>query len=205
MYLFHAPFAPNSRTSAGLELTRNQRGESYDGVHYTDLVYDAFAQVTINLVLHFDRMAPSTESDVDIITDKKITGMGSTSLGIMVLFLASVMILTRDAFLGVPRLALTLFGGQHYDRESMNWENTYGDLLRKIGKHWDGTNNAPMGSSSSTPGGKVGGSAFIGHRAVTGSSCDVIEEAESLLMQDMGENGTGLGLELKQTGLGGRK
>lgn len=114
--------------------------ESYDGVHYSDLTYDAFAQVAVNLITHFQRTgtigaAASEASEENKLSAKEIVGMGNVPLALILLFLASVMVLRRDAFHGMPRLALTTFGGRNFDASSMTWEDTYGDLLRKIGKH----------------------------------------------------------------------
>lgn len=41
--------------AAGVKLTTGQRLESYDGVHYSDLTYDAFAQVRTNIMFFFCR------------------------------------------------------------------------------------------------------------------------------------------------------
>lgn len=171
------------------------------------MIYDAFAQVVVNLVSHFDRVAPPPpkESGSDAAVNKRIRGMGSTWLGLMVLFLASVMVLTRDAFMGVPRLALALFGGRYYEPESMTWERTYGDLLRKLGKNADGTSSSgavPSGGGATVAG---GGAGSVTHRVVAGSRETLIEEAEALLLQEATENGLGSGVELRPAGFSARK
>lgn len=124
-------------------------------------------QVAANLVTHLERTgtigtaATATATKKPSPIDKDISGMGSTALGLMVLFLASVMVLTRDAFHGVVRLALTVFGGPRFDPESLSWEAIYGDLLRKIGKHPDGgspLSAAAIGAAKGGGGGSSGGS-----------------------------------------------
>lgn len=195
----------------GRELTSGQRGESYDGVHYTDLVYDAFAQVTVNLVRHYGRFAPPPATDTTQPVKKEITGMGSEYLGLMVLLLASIMVLSRDAFHGMPRLALGLFGGPFFDPKTMDWESTYGALLRKIGKHPDGgtasahvsPNRRGQSSNGLRKDGELGvRSAGNGEGASAGRRGDDkdarMEEAESLLLETSSE--TGVGLEMTSHG-----
>lgn len=199
--------------TAGLELTRDQRGESYDGIHYTDLIYDAFAQVAVNMVSHFDRNAPSSAStgsnqDTEGVSD--IKGMGNAYLGLVLLFFASVMVWTRDAYLGVPCLMLWAFGGKDFDSSSMSWEKTYGDLLRKLGKVTDEVVEGAKSNHHEKRGNESAGSAEIQLMTAgrgtkdKGGDC-LVEEAEALLKQDAVETGIQMGLELKHTGLGGRK
>lgn len=135
----------------GIKLTTGQRRESYDGVHYSDLTYDAFAQVALNLVTHLEstgKIGAARISDSSKPFVKEIVGMGNVYLGLMVLFLASVMVLSRDAYHGIARLALTFIGGRHIDPGSLTWEATYGDLLRKLGKHPDRHKTAAAGGGS---------------------------------------------------------
>ncbi|CAN0169434.1 unnamed protein product [Ascophyllum nodosum] len=151
----------------GIKLTTGQRRESYDGVHYSDLTYDAFAQVAVNLVAHLEntgtigaaRVTPTPSAKPFV---KEIVGMGSVLLGLVVVFLASVMVLSRDAYHGIARLAITCLGGRHVDRGSLTWEATYGELLRKLGKHPDRHKTLSMAAGgarerarSSTGGGGV--------------------------------------------------
>ena len=151
----------------GIKLTTGQRRESYDGVHYSDLTYDAFAQVAVNLVAHLEntgtigaaRVIPTPSAKPFV---KEIVGMGSVLLGLVVVFLASVMVLSRDAYHGIARLAITCLGGRHVDRGSLTWEATYGELLRKLGKHPDRHKTLSMAAGgarerarSSTGGGGV--------------------------------------------------
>lgn len=144
----------------GVELTTGQRRESYDGVHYSDLTYDAFAQVAMNLMAHLERTGTidaARETDEPVVPFVKvISGMGNIGLGLMVLLLASIMVLSRDAYHGVARLALEVLGGSQYDPATMTWEAVYGDLLRKLGRHPDGTGSAgaPPQSKRASPAGR---------------------------------------------------
>lgn len=162
----------------GIKLTTGQRRESYDGVHYSDLTYDAFAQVALNLVAHLEstgkigaaRILDNSKSSV-----KEIVGMGNVYLGLMVVFLASVMVLSRDAYHGIARLALTFFGWRHIDPGSLTWEATYGDLLRKLGKHPDRHKPVAAGGSSD---------AQERNRSVTGGGLGEDIEAEKGLLEE---------------------
>lgn len=174
----------------GVKLTAGQRRESYDGVHYSDLTYDAFAQVAVNLVTHLERTgtigaAAASGADPDEKPFvKPILGMGSVPLGLMVVLLASVMVLSRDAYHGMARLALTVFGGRHHDAATLTWEKTYGDLLRKIGRHPHGQTPPSEGVGGGVGGGKGAG--------VSGDA----EEANKLLPDEDGHG------ETKQGGRG---
>lgn len=115
--------------------------------------------------------------------------MGSTALGLMVLLLASVMVLTRDAFHGMVRLALTAFGGLQFDPENMTWEATYGDLLRKIGKHPDGGSQLSAAAIGRTTGGGGGGGGRLRDRGRSANRDEDVEATRSLLS---GEEGSGV-------------
>lgn len=165
------------------------------------------------MVSHFARNAPSWAStgkeDAEVVSDRVISGMGSPYLGLILLFFASVMVWTRDAYLGVPRLMLSIFGGSYFDPSSMSWEKTYGDLLRKLGKTTDGvdegvkSNHGSMGNESS---GSAETQLKTGRGAMDRAGDTLVEEAEALLKQDAVETGTGMVVELKHSGLlGGRK
>eukprot|EP00903_Cladosiphon_okamuranus_P018236 g16775.t1 len=210
----------------GEKLTSGQRRESYDGVHYSDLTYDAFAQVAVNIITHLERSGTIgvVQSPPDASPDAKpfvkdIWGMGNASLGLMVLFLATVMVLTRDAFHGAVRLALTAFGGPHFDSDSISWEATYGDLLRKIGKHPDGGSQLSPSAIAGTKaggGGVSGGSGGSGGGSGSGKGVlrergrsanrdrdqDDEEATRSLLGESGGDSG-GRGV-LEMTGTGSR-
>lgn len=162
----------------GIKLTTGQRRESYDGVHYSDLTYDAFAQVALNLVAHFEsagKIGSASILDNSKPFVKEIVGMGNVYLGLMVLFLASVMVLSRDAYHGIARLALTFFGGRYIDPGSLTWEATYGDLLRKLGKHPDRHKPAASGS---------GGDGQARSRSGTGGALGEDIEAEKGLLEE---------------------
>ncbi|CBN78469.1 conserved unknown protein [Ectocarpus siliculosus] len=206
----------------GVKLTTGQRMESYDGVHYSDLTYDAFAQVAVNLVTHLERTGTigAVDSPPPAAGDTKdIWGMGSKALGVIVLLLASVMVLTRDAFHGTVRLAIavTSFGRPPFDAESMSWEATYGNLLRKIGKHPDGGSQlsapsaiggtkaaaaAAAAGGSSSGGGSGNGGRRLRERGRSANRDD--EEATRSLLGDGVDGGGGSGgrgvLEMTSTG-----
>lgn len=129
--------------------------------------------MAVNLVTHLERTGTIGKVDSPspaASATKDIWGMGSKALGVMVLLLASVMVLTRDAFHGTVRLAIavTSFGRPPFDAESMSWEATYGNLLRKIGKHPDGGSQlsapAAIGGTKAAPASSspVGGSSSGG-------------------------------------------
>lgn len=196
-----------------MKLTTGQRRESYDGVHYSDLTYDAFAQVAVNLVVHLERTgtigaAAASSSSPEKPFVKNVSGMGNILLGLMVVFLASVMVLTRDAYHGTVRLAMALIGGRYIDPESLSWERTYGGLLRKIGKHPDGPGPA-LASPSSVPGGGSGAGGGGGveegrggmvkrDRGRSSAQADE-EEVEKLLLADERERNAERG-SLEMTG-----
>lgn len=163
----------------------------------------------MNLFAHLERTGavgkPSVEPGGKPFV-KRIVGMGNWRLGLVVLFLASVMVLTRDAFHGTVRLALALFGGRAFDPDSMTWEKTYGDLLRKIGKHPSGSSPAGGGGGSMSgaspalkgggdrrgvAGGEGGGGGGARGRSKSANS-DGEREVENLLV-DSGESGGGGG------------
>ncbi|CAM9317992.1 unnamed protein product [Scytosiphon promiscuus] len=175
----------------GVKLTSGQQRESYDGVHYSDLTYDAFAQVAVNIITHLERTGTiGVPDDPDGGTPAKdISGMGNVLLGLMVLLLASVMVLSRDAFHGAVRLALSAFAGPHLDPETLSWEATYGDLLRKIGKHPDGRSqlsapaiDVPKGGRGASKGGED-------------------EEEVASLLGEVGGEGEGPTVELTPAGV----
>lgn len=176
----------------------------------------------MNLVTHLERTGTigAVDSPPPAAGDTKdIWGMGSKALGVMVLFLASAMVLTRDAFHGTVRLAIavTSFGKPPFDAESMSWEATYGNLLRKIGKHPDGGSQlsapsaiggtkaaapAPAAGGSSSGGGSGNGGRRLRERGRSANRDD--EEATRLLLGDGGDGGGGSGgrgvLEMTSTG-----
>jgi len=138
---------------------------------------------------------------------KDIWGMGNVTLGLMVLFLASVMVLTKDAFHGVVRAALIAFGGPQFDAESLSWEATYGALLRKIGKHPDGgspLSDAAIGGTGKGGGGGGGGSGGSGSLSSSSSSGVLRERGRSANRDDDEAKRSLLGdSTVEMTGAGG--
>lgn len=104
----------------------------------------------------------------------------------MVLTLSAIMVVARDAFHGLPHLALKLLGRRE-DDTSLGWEEVYGDLLRKIGKY---------DASSRSPGAK-GNIDGPHQQASAADRSGLEEEKESLITADKTENG-GFDLEMPQ-------
>ena len=173
----------------------------------------------MNIITHLERsglvgkaQTPAAGEDPKPFV-KDIWGMGNKALGLMVLFLASVMVLTRDAFHGTVRAALAAFGGPQFDSDSISWEATYGDLLRKIGKHPDGGSQLSAaaiggtkgagggGGSGGGGGGGGGGKGVLRERGRSANRDD--EEATRSLLADSGGDAGGRGV-LEMTGNGGR-
>lgn len=180
-------------------------------------------QVAANIITHLERsgaigaaQSPPGGDPKPFVKD--IWGMGSAALGLMVVCLATVMVLTRDAFHGTVRLALAAFGGPQFDSESLSWEATYGDLLRKIGKHPDGGSQlsaAAIGGSKGGGGGGGGSGGGGGGSGGSGSGSGILRErgrsanrddeeaTRSLLGGDGSGGGGGRGV-LEMVGTGGR-
>ncbi|CAM9735418.1 unnamed protein product, partial [Phaeothamnion confervicola] len=106
----------------GHALTAQRASDSYDGVHYPDFVYDALQQLLGNVLEHYGWSGGAA--------DHKVGSMGDPWLGAMVLAIAAVMLFVRDAYDGLPALALRLFGSG----VRLSWQEAYGPLLAKLGK-----------------------------------------------------------------------
>lgn len=150
--------------------------------------------MAVNIITHLERTGtigvPDTPDDnAGAPTTKDISGMGNVLLGLMVLLLASVMVLSRDAFHGAVRLALSAFAGPHLDPDTLTWEATYGDLLRKIGKHPDGGSQLSAAAIGGVP---------KGGRSVRNDEGE--EEVASLLGEEGGRDGKGA-LEMTPAGV----
>jgi hypothetical protein len=139
----------------GAGVTAQRTGDSYDGVHYSDFVYDAIAQLVANTCAHYGWAAPPSsgasptgESPASskakpaaaaaaaavkpAPSHKKIGSMADPVLGALVLLIAAIMLFTMDAYHGLALLALRLCGGT--GSNSISWSEAYGPLLAKIGK-----------------------------------------------------------------------
>jgi hypothetical protein len=141
----------------GAGVTAQRTGDSYDGVHYSDFVYDAIAQLVANTCAHYGWAAPpsgASQSDGESPTSsdkakpaaaaaaaaavkpapshKKIGSMADPLLGALVLLIAAIMLFTMDAYHGLALLALRLFGTA--GSSSISWSEAYSPLLAKIGK-----------------------------------------------------------------------
>jgi hypothetical protein len=139
----------------GAGVTAQRTGDSYDGVHYSDFVYDAIAQLVANTCAHYGWAAPpsgASHSDGESPTSnefkptaaaaaaavkpapshKKIGSMADPLLGALVLLIAAIMLFTMDAYHGLALLALRLFGTA--GNSSISWSEAYSPLLAKIGK-----------------------------------------------------------------------
>ena len=110
--------------------TRNvslcQEDTCVDGIHYGKAVYAVIAQQVLNgFALHQPSFyaGPSRKPAVG----GKVTGsMSSPLYGFFVVVLSVVMLFGMDAFLGIGRLSLLIFGIDN------DWETAYGPLHKKI-------------------------------------------------------------------------
>ncbi|KAG5176949.1 10 TM acyl transferase domain found in Cas1p-domain-containing protein [Tribonema minus] len=119
----------------GHALTAPRAADSYDGLHYAEFVYDALAQLVVNVARHYgwgDASAAAAggggAAAAPPAAAKRIGSMSHPLLGLLVVLLAAVMMAMMDAYHGLSRLALSLLGGG----EGLTWEEAYGPILAKI-------------------------------------------------------------------------
>jgi len=113
----------------GQKLTAGRASDCFDGVHYSDDIYDLIAQVFMNLVTDFNQNAPPPLKP-PVIAQKPVGLMANPSMGMGMLAFIFICIVFMDSYAGVPSLTLKSLGlsGDH-----LSWDNTYGQLHAKIG------------------------------------------------------------------------
>ncbi|KAG5180755.1 10 TM acyl transferase domain found in Cas1p-domain-containing protein [Tribonema minus] len=122
----------------GFAITAPRMVDSYDGVHYSDYMYDTMVQLVYNIAEHYGwgsaAAKPADAAKPRPPVQKHIGSMGNALLGLMVVALAVIMIFSMDAYHGLARASLRVFGG-----EGISWEEAYGPLLAKIARGGGGT------------------------------------------------------------------
>ncbi len=109
-------------------LTKPKIEDSYDGVHYSEKIYDICVQIIIQSM---DWGLPARGGlDDSTFTPNKPGKMANAKLGLMMLVICAIGLFTFDGYLGLAWVAGRLVGGP---RTIDLWEEAFAPLHEKIG------------------------------------------------------------------------
>merc|ERR1711871_717547 len=105
------------------EVTTGQETSSTDGIHYSNRVSQAIAQMVANA---FSMKSSKDGTAVGGSTTRRAETMGNPLYGFIVIVFSAIMIVFFDSFFGVGVLSLYIFG------VTLDWESAYRTLINKI-------------------------------------------------------------------------